>query len=79
VPLSGADRVTGLGGSVYVSHETNVVTRVDVRTLEVTGRVKVARNPVVRRIPGGPSPIVVLPAFGHVRVSHTIANSVSRM
>ena len=38
VALSGADWVTGYGGSLYVSQETNVVTRVDARTLKVLGR-----------------------------------------
>jgi DNA-binding beta-propeller fold protein YncE len=45
VSLSGADWVTGFGGSLYVSEETNVVARVDARTLKVLGRVKVDRNP----------------------------------
>jgi DNA-binding beta-propeller fold protein YncE len=108
VPLVGADWATGFGDALYVSQETNVVTRVDLRTLKVTGRVKVARNPlgsaivggrlwvpcidaneidvvdpaamkVVRRLPGGPSPIVVLPAFGRVFVSHTLARYVTRL
>ena len=34
---------------------------------------------VVRTIPGGPSPIVVLPVGGHVWVSHTTGNSVWRL
>jgi DNA-binding beta-propeller fold protein YncE len=46
VPLAGADWVTGFHGSLYVSQETNVVTRVDARTLKVLGRVKVHRNPL---------------------------------
>ena len=46
VSLPGADWVTGRGGSLYVSQETNVVTRVDARTLKVLGRVKVRRNPL---------------------------------
>ena len=46
VPLAGADWVTGFRGSLYVSQETNVVTRVDARTLRVLGRVKVHRNPL---------------------------------
>jgi hypothetical protein len=33
---------------------------------------------VVRRLPGGPGPIVVLPAFGHVFVSHTLAGYATR-
>jgi glutamine cyclotransferase len=46
VPLSGADWVTGRRGSLYVSQETNIVTRVDARTLKVIGRVQVHRNPL---------------------------------
>ncbi len=46
VSLSGADWVTGFAGSLYVSQETNVVARVDPRTLKVIGRVKVHRNPL---------------------------------
>ena len=46
VRLPGADWVTGLRGSLYVSQETNVVTRVDARTLKVLGRVQVHRNPL---------------------------------
>jgi streptogramin lyase len=46
VRLPGADWVTGLRGSLYVSQETNVVTRVDARTLRVLGRVQVHRNPL---------------------------------
>ena len=45
VPLSGADWVTGSRGSLYVSQETNVVTRVDARTLKVLGRVNGASQP----------------------------------
>jgi len=107
VRLPGADWITGYRGSLYVSQETDVVTRVDARTLKATGSVKVARNPlgsaivgralwvpcidantivvvdpgtmkVTARKPGGPGPIVVLPAFGHTWVSHTLANYVSR-
>ena len=44
--LPGADWVTGYRGSLYVSQETNVVTRVDARTLRVIGRVTVKRNPL---------------------------------
>ena len=92
--------VTGFGGSLYVSQETNVVTRVDARTLKVLGSVKVARNPlgsaivsnelwvpcidadvvaivdpktlkVVKTMPGGPGPIVVLPvAWPRVGLAH---------
>jgi streptogramin lyase len=53
VPLTGADWVTGYKGSLYVSQETNVVTRVDAKTLKVTGRVKVKRNPLGSAIVGG--------------------------
>ncbi len=108
VPLSGADWVTGYRGSLYVSQETNVVTRVDARTLKVLGRVKVHRNPlgsaivskrlwvpcidsndivvvdpstmkVVRTMAAGPGPIVVLPAAGHVWVSHTTGTAIWRL
>jgi streptogramin lyase len=106
--LPGADWVTGLGRSVYVSQETDVVTRVDVRTLKATGSVRVARNPlgsaivgrelwvpcidahsivvvdpqtlrVTRKLKDGPSPIVVLPAFGHTWVSHSTGTTISRL
>ena len=53
VPLSGADWVTGLGLVLYVSQETNVVTRVDARTLKVPGRGKVHRNPLGSAIVSG--------------------------
>jgi DNA-binding beta-propeller fold protein YncE len=53
VALSGADWVTGFGGSLYVSQETNVVTRVDARTLEVLGSTKVQRNPLGSAIVAG--------------------------
>lgn len=105
--LPGADWVTGLNGSLYVSQETNVVTRVDARTLKVLGSAKVKRNPlgsaivkgqlwvpcidsgvivvvdpktmkVVRELPAGPSPIVVLPVGGHAWVSHSTGTSVWR-
>jgi len=108
VTLTGADWVTGYRGSLYVSQETNVVTRVDARTLKVRGSVEVKRNPlgsaivagklwvpcidsggvvvvdpatmrVVKQLPGGPSPIVVLPVGGHVWISHTTGTSVWRM
>jgi YVTN family beta-propeller protein len=46
VRLAGADWITGLGRSLYVSQETNTVARVDVRTLRVTGRVKTDANPL---------------------------------
>jgi streptogramin lyase len=108
VALPGADWVTGLGASLYVSQEANIVSRVDARTLKVTGVVKTKRNPlgsatvggklwvpcidsgvidvvdpatmrVVKTIPGGPGPIVVLPAAGRVWVSHTTGNAVWRL
>ena len=50
--LPGADWVTPLGNSLYVSQETNVVTRVDVRTLKVTGSVRTARNPLGSAVVG---------------------------
>ncbi len=53
VKLDGADWITGFRGSVYVSQESNVVTRVDARTLRVRGRVKVARNPLGSAIVAG--------------------------
>ena len=52
VKLAGADWVTGLGDSIYVSQETNVVSRVSVRTLNVLGVAKVARNPLGSAIVG---------------------------
>ena len=52
VKLPGADWVTGLGDSLYVSQETNVVSRVSVKTLKVTGVAKVARNPLGSAIVG---------------------------
>jgi glutamine cyclotransferase len=108
VSLSGADWVTGFRGSLYVSQETDVVTRVDAKTLRVLGSVKVRRNPlgsaivdgrlwvpcidanvivvvdplrmrVVKALPGGPGPIVVLPVGEHVWVSHTTSNSIWRL
>lgn len=53
VALPGADWVTGLGSSLYVSQETNVVSRVDARTLKVTGSVKTKRNPLGSAIVAG--------------------------
>lgn len=108
VALPGADWITGFGGSLYVSQETNVVTRLDAKTLKMLGRAAVCHNPlgsavvagrlwvpcidgnqidvvdpatmkVVTRKPGGPGPIVVLPAFGHVWVSHSTGNQVWRL
>jgi virginiamycin B lyase len=52
VQLPGADWVTGLGQSIYVSQETNVVSRVSVSTLKVTGVAKVARNPLGSTVVG---------------------------
>jgi len=52
VKLSGADWITGLGDSIYVSLETNTVARVSVKTLEVTGTVATARNPLGSAIVG---------------------------
>ena len=108
VSLPGADWVVGFGGSLYVSQETNVVTRIDARTLRVLGSVKVHRNPlgsaivadklwvpcidsndivvvdpramkVVKTIPVGSGPIVVLPVPGHVWVSHSTGTSIWRL
>ena len=52
VKLPGADWITGLGDSIYVSQETDVVSRVSVKTLKVTGVAKVARNPLGSAIVG---------------------------
>jgi len=52
VKLSGADWITGYGDSLYVSQETNVVARVNARTLKVVGTAKVARNPLGSAIVG---------------------------
>ena len=46
VRIPGADWITGLGDAVYVSQETNQVSRVALRTLKVTGVARVARNPL---------------------------------
>jgi copper transport protein len=53
VEVPGADWITGLGNSLYVSQETNTVTRLDARTLRVTGRVAVDSNPLGSAIVGG--------------------------
>jgi copper transport protein len=53
VALPGADWITALGDSLYVSQETNVVTRVDAGSLRVTGRVRVGRNPLGSAVVGG--------------------------
>jgi streptogramin lyase len=50
--VPGADWITGFGGSIYVSQETNGIARIDVRSLEVTGRAPVARNPLGSAIVG---------------------------
>jgi streptogramin lyase len=52
VRAAGADWITGLGDSIYVSQETNRVSRISVRTLKVTGTAKVARNPLGSAIVG---------------------------
>jgi DNA-binding beta-propeller fold protein YncE len=46
VALAGADWVTEADGSLWVSQETNVVTRVDPATLKIVAVVKVKRNPL---------------------------------
>lgn len=46
VALPGADWVTAAAGSLWVSQETNVVARVDPKTLKVLARVPVKRNPL---------------------------------
>ncbi len=53
VKLDGADWITGFRGSLYVSQESNVIARVDAKTLRVLGRVKVARNPLGSAIVAG--------------------------
>jgi copper transport protein len=53
VRLAGADWITGLGNSLYVSQETNDVARLDAKTLRVTGKVTVDRNPLGSAIVGG--------------------------
>jgi streptogramin lyase len=52
VRIAGADWITGLGDSIYVSQETNQISRIAVRTLKVTGVAKVARNPLGSTIVG---------------------------
>jgi DNA-binding beta-propeller fold protein YncE len=108
IGVPGADWITGLGDSIYISQETNRVTRISLKTLKVVGSVKVAKNPLGSAIVGsrlwvpcidaneidvidpstmrvlsrrhvGASPIVVLPAFGHVWVSNTTGNYVNRL
>ena len=50
--IAGADWITGLGDNIYVSQETNQVSRISVRSLKVTGVAKVARNPLGSAIVG---------------------------
>jgi DNA-binding beta-propeller fold protein YncE len=50
--IAGADWITGLGDNIYVSQETNQISRVSVRTLKVTGVAKVARNPLGSAVVG---------------------------
>jgi streptogramin lyase len=50
--IAGADWITGLGDNLYVSQETNQVSRISVTTLKVTGVAKVARNPLGSAIVG---------------------------
>ena len=58
-----------VGGKLWVPCiDANEIDVVDPATMKV-----------VARRPGGPSPIVVLPAFGHVFVSHTFAGYVTRL
>ena len=52
VKLPGADWITGLGDSIYVSQETNRVSRVSLRTLKVVGVARVARNPLGSTVVG---------------------------
>src|SRR4029078_6222003 len=52
VPIAGADWITGLGDNIYVSQETNQISRISVRTLKVTGVATVARNPLGSAIVG---------------------------
>lgn len=52
VRLAGADWISGLGDNIYVSQETNRISRISVHTLEVTGIAKVARNPLGSTIVG---------------------------
>ncbi|HST15352.1 MAG TPA: hypothetical protein VLJ44_10940 [Gaiellaceae bacterium] len=52
VKLPGADWIVGLGDNIYVSQETNQISRISVRTLKVTGVAKVARNPLGSAIVG---------------------------
>jgi streptogramin lyase len=50
--ITGADWITGLGDDIYVSQETNQVSRISISTLKVTGVAKVARNPLGSTIVG---------------------------
>jgi DNA-binding beta-propeller fold protein YncE len=51
--LSGADWATPAAGSLWVSQETNVVARVDPRTMKVLKVVKVQANPLGSAVIGG--------------------------
>ncbi len=108
IRVAGADWVTGLGDSLFVSQETNRVAQISLRSSKVVRSVAVGRNPLGSAIVGstlwvpcidgnevdvvdpatlhvvarkrlGGGPIVVLPAFGRVWVSHTKATYVSRV
>jgi DNA-binding beta-propeller fold protein YncE len=50
--VAGADWITGLGDNIYVSQETNRISRISVHTLKVTGVARVARNPLGSAIVG---------------------------
>jgi DNA-binding beta-propeller fold protein YncE len=107
VDVPGADWIVGRGGSLYVSQETNEVSKIDVASLKVVGSVATAKNPlgsafvgdqlwvpcidgseidvvdpdtmqVVERKKSPGDPLVVLPAFKHVWVSHGTANALTR-
>jgi DNA-binding beta-propeller fold protein YncE len=52
IRIAGADWITGLGENIYVSQETNHISRISVRTLKVSGVAKVARNPLGSAIVG---------------------------
>ena len=46
IAVPGADWITGIGDALYVSQETNTISRIALDTLKVTGRVSVAHNPL---------------------------------
>jgi DNA-binding beta-propeller fold protein YncE len=46
IPMPGADWITGIGDAIYVSQETNTISRIALGSLKVTGRVHVAHNPL---------------------------------